>query len=790
MSQRVRFGVWIGGAAVWLGLFLAWIISGFGGDRATLVFDDVGTVISAVVAAGACLWAATRRPRGARRGWAWLAACVGSLTLSEAIWGYYEVVAGRAVPFPSVADVAYLASVPFGIVALLSFRSAPSRAESKVRALLDGLLIAGGLLFVSWAFVLGPIYRSSSGSMLEQVLTIAYPVTDVLLASIALEALARSGRGGRGPLVLVALGLLVMAVADSVYAYLTQIDAFDTANSIDAIWIAGYLLFALAAVSAVTATEPPLRDESRIGLIRIGLPYVPLVAAGATAVSVQVLHGDLGSFLFWAGFVIITLVVGRQLVSLLENRTLNAGLEASVASLHEQQALLRHLAFHDPLTQLANRTLFRDRIEHAIARSSRHPHRLAVIFLDLDDFKTVNDSLGHANGDELLAALADRLRGCVRQGDTVARLGGDEFGILIEDDAEPAQEATRIAERVLDSVHRTFLLGGHELQLTASIGISVAGSDVTDADTMLRHADLALYQAKAQGKNRHRLFEISMGSVAIKRLELKADLQRAIEEHEFALAYQPIVRLDARKIIGFEALLRWHHPSRGILAPDAFLSLAEETGLIIPIGRWVLTQAGIQARFWQQRFPGFDPMLKVHVNLSVRQLQEDTLVGDIVRMLATTGVDPKALVFEVTESSMIHEPDAALEQLTAVRTLGIELALDDFGTGYSSLSYLHRFPFNSIKIDQSFVRHIDDEIKPAALVSAVVQLARALDLTTVAEGVETRTQAAQLRAVGCDAAQGYYFGRPATPEHATALITAVIRHREPAGDPHFVVRPL
>lgn len=434
------------------------------------------------------------------------------------------------------------------------------------------------------------------------------------------------------------------------------------------------------------------------------------------------------------------------------------------------EAQLSHQAFRDPLTGLANRALLGDRIDLAVARHARDRHVPAVLLIDLDSFKTINDSLGHSAGDELLVAVARCLETCVRPGDTVARLGGDEFAILIDEGSLP--RAIGIADRILQVLTQPLLVAERQLFVNASIGITLGGDD-KDADVLLRDADVAMYVAKGHGKGRYEVFEPDMHDAAVKRQELLGDLQQALELGQFSLAYQPVFDLKTKTMEGWEALLRWEHPTRGPVPPLDFIPLAEETGLIVRIGRWVLREACRQAREWQQRLPEAEG-LTVSVNVSARQLKEPTLAQDVRAVLAETGLPPETLMLEITESSML-DLDTVGDPLQELKAIGVNLALDDFGTGYSSLSYLGRFPVDTIKIDKSFVDGlVDSPAEGPALLRAIARLGPTLGLRVVAEGMEQESQLADLVAAGCDAAQGFYFSRPLSPEAVETLLSGAI----------------
>jgi diguanylate cyclase (GGDEF)-like protein/PAS domain S-box-containing protein len=431
------------------------------------------------------------------------------------------------------------------------------------------------------------------------------------------------------------------------------------------------------------------------------------------------------------------------------------------------EAELRHQAFHDALTHLANRALFSDRVDHALGRRHRNAGSLAVLLLDLDGFKTVNDSLGHNAGDALLVGVASRLDAILRTGDTAARLGGDEFAVLLED-LESEDDALDVAQRVIEEVSRPFCIAGKEIFVTASVGITLGGDgDHGDnSDEMLRNADAAMYRAKSQGKGCYRVFEAAMHSAAVERLELETDLRRALDEQELVVHYQPIIEAATSEIIGFEALVRWRHPTRGLVPPLDFIPLAEENGLIVDIGRFVLRAACTQVAEWRL----VHPHLTMSVNVSARQLSDPHLIDDVMGVLEDTGLDPAALTLEITESVVIDDPEVALARLTVLKSLGVRLAVDDFGTGYSSLGSLRNLPVDTLKIDKTFIDGVTSGDEAAGVVHAIIGLAETLHLGTVAEGVEHHDQVRRLGELGCQQLQGYCFSKPLPPDEIVALL--------------------
>lgn len=433
-----------------------------------------------------------------------------------------------------------------------------------------------------------------------------------------------------------------------------------------------------------------------------------------------------------------------------------------------EQQLIRN-AFYDRLTGLPNRTLFLDRLGQAMIRKRRQPDfRFAVLFLDLDHFKMVNDSLGHLIGDLLLVHIGKRLKECIRPGDTVARFGGDEFAILLEN-INDINDVTRVAERIHSDLMLPVQLEGHEVFSNCSIGIALGSSDYPGYEEILRDADTAMYRAKDLGRGRFEIFDVQMHARVVERLQLETDLRRAIEREEFQLYYQPIVSLRSGRLTGVEALLRWNHPTRGLLLPTEFIHVVEETGMIVPLGWWVLRAACTQMRQWHSRNPKAASLV-LSVNLSAKQFAQPDLPERIAHVLQETGLTPSALNLEITESVLMESADTVNRALARLKAMGINLQIDDFGTGYSSLSYLHRFSIDMLKIDRSFIGRMQEGREHREIVGTIVALGKTLGIPVTAEGVESGGQFEELRALGCNYAQGFLVGRPRNVEHSERLI--------------------
>nr|HMN30034.1 EAL domain-containing protein [Caldilineaceae bacterium] len=488
------------------------------------------------------------------------------------------------------------------------------------------------------------------------------------------------------------------------------------------------------------------------------------------------------------------LVLVRQMMTIKENHLLFAQAQSALEKVrHQAQMLsksnqelqteiserkraeeqLAHDALHDALTGLPNRVLFLDRLRHAIEFSKRHErYRFSVFFLDLDHFKAVNDSLGHPAGDQLLIAIAQRLSQCIRSSDTVARMSGDEFVILLEDSKEPG-EVLRIAERIIEKFKVAFHLDGHQFFASTSIGIVGNVSGYDQPDEVIRDADIAMYYAKIQGKGRYELFSPHMREQVLARIELENDLRLALERQEFELYYQPILALPDERLTGFEALIRWHHPERGLVSPAEFIPIAEETGWIIPIGQWVLREACRQLYEWQTQFPSQSPLM-MSVNISGKQFTKPGFIEHIQQVLQDILIAPNSLRLEITEGVWLNSSEEAIFVFHQLHRLGIQFDIDDFGTGYSSLSYLQYFPIHTVKIARTFIERMHEKNNSAELVRAMITMAHDLGMEAVAEGVETEEQLNNLKQLGCNYGQGYLLSRPVAREQAKALLAAAI----------------
>ena len=769
MLAKHRLRIATGLVAAFTVAFLLWMRFDWGGTRLVTAVDDWGEFAAAAAAGLLCLPAA--RGGGVKRAWLLIGGSAFAWAAGEAIWSYYEVILGHAVPFPSLADAGFLLAVPLEVAGVLWLASGFG-VRSRLVALLDGLIIAGALLLISWSTVLHAVYSAGADSTLAMVLSLAYPIADVVTGVIVLTVLANSGRLD-GPMVLIAAGLAALAMSDSTFAYLTAAGTYSS-NVVDTGWLLGYLLIGLGGLSAVEG------DHSGVELgaqrLRVLLPYVPLAIAAAI-LAIQLARGaKIDTLSTWTLLAIGIAVLGRQLGAVWEAQGLSRELEASVLKLRDREALLEHQAFHDSLTNLANRHLFANRVEHALTRARRSGATIGLLFLDLDDFKNVNDSLGHAAGDVLLQSTGERLRACVRAGDTTARLSGDEFGVLLED-VHGEDEAVVIASRILDAFRAPFALA-RDVYVSPSIGIVCTSDPRAEVAGLLRDADTAMYEAKRQGKGRYAIFQEDLRTDAARRVAMRTGLAEALDHGELMVHYQPIHDLRDMRLIGIEALARWFRGDEWV-PPADFIPVAEESGLIVELGRFVLRRACADAAAWIEREPSLRD-ISVAVNVSGSQLAHAEFGTDVRVALETTRLRPESLVLELTENVLMLDTGTVADRLRELSDLGVRLAIDDFGKGYSSLNYLLNFPINVVKIDRDFVQDLPSK-NNRAVIKSIATLCRSLHIVTVAEGIETEDQIAELRGLACDTGQGFWLGRPVPIEALRTSIGAAPALAVPAG---------
>jgi diguanylate cyclase (GGDEF)-like protein len=745
-------------ALVWVAVWAAVTFSGLLSDRASLVSSNLLQALVPAAAATGCWWAVKRSPtRVDGRAWTFLGASAAAWSAGQLVWTAYDVV-GVGSPFPSVADIGYIAAIPLALIGVWSITPKVA-ASTRLVAVVDGLIIAGSLVAISWPLVLAPGWDTGEGGRLLVALSLVYPAGSLVIVSSILMVLVRSQRGGTMPIVALAGAMSLLGLADSYFVWQASQGIEADLSLADGAWVGGHLLLLVASLRYPRGVEgvrltPGMERSFRRSAVPLTLACIAMVVRVVLASTGHV--GD--AFLDVVIVVVAALILVRHLMEMWENRSLTQALEVKVGELTAREAELSHQALHDPLTGLANRRLFGDRVDHALERSRRTGERTAVLFIDLDDFKTVNDSLGHPAGDQLLVGVATRISACVRPGDTVARLGGDEFGIVMEGLASP-DEAAVVAARVLDALEIAFPLDGRQVFTKASIGVAHADSAPgARGEQVLADADAALYEAKANGKATFRQFEEEMRESVVARLEIIQDLRGVSAPGQFVCHYQPIVELSTGRTVAVEALVRWDHPARGLLGPSSFIALAEETGVIVELGLEVVRQATTQVAQWWAR-GDLPEDLELHVNLSGRQLEQSDLAAQICAVVDTAGFPRDQLVLEITESIAVDIDPRHLERLVELRETGIRLAIDDFGTGYSSLSYLRTLPVDVLKVDRTFAGTTAGATD-LVLMEAIVRLGDSLGIDVIAEGIEHGEQVESLVGLGCDRAQGYLFARP------------------------------
>ena len=881
-GYHFRAGLAVAGLVTAAHLVLSRTLTG----QAAQLESRLAVLVAALYMAAAC-WMAARTTRpGVRRGWILLAATGTLWTLSNALAARAEILTGTSLPVPSLADAPSAVAVLFAVLGVLSFLRAMLSSAGRMRALLDGLLVASSMVFVGWALLLKDLVAATSNEP-QQFLALAYPFGDVVLVSLVLATFPRIG--SKRSWVLLAGGLGILTVGHVTLAYFEVAQLAFLGGFEGTAWMIGCLLIGLSALSGDHDLRPATEDPRSGGPLDIVVPLLPVALAGGVGIN-RLLDGSFDQVLMLNGALIATLLVARQMLSQLDFLDLNRQLEGRVAArtselsrqerqfrslvqnssdvvtivdaagtiryqsasstrvlgygfgqlvgtpildvvhpqareevssgmksppappappavvetlvkkadgswcltettisnllnddsvgglllttrdISKRKALenqLRHQALHDPLTGLANRILFMERLRHAVERATRDPETLAVLLLDLDGFKQVNDSLGHGAGDDLLSEVAERMKDSVRPGDTVARMGGDEFAVLLERAREEAP--TVVAQRVLNRLRAPVLIDGKPLVVLGSIGVAAGSTAERGAEDLLRNADLAMYEAKSRGKGAFVSFVPAMHSAMLRRVELESDLRRAINSGELVLHYQPLVGLPDGRLTGAEALVRWNHPEKGLIPPNEFIPVAEDSDLALSLGRVVLLEACHQGRRAQDLVPE-GRSIAMAVNISSQQLTSQWLVHEVSRAIEDTGIDPACLILEITEGAVMGELRPILATLEGLKSLGVKLAIDDFGTGWSSLSRLHSFPIDKLKVDQSFISGVHSRTDDAPIAAAVVAMARSLHLATVAEGVETVEQLALVDQLGCREIQGYLFSRPIPREEFEELL--------------------
>jgi diguanylate cyclase len=765
LCAEYAWAAYLGAVSLPVGAFALAHLAGPAWLRSDLVFDLIGgSSVAALIVAAQLGGGRARVPLRL------LAVAQALFVAGDVLADDYQQLFGRHLPFPSVADAFHIAFYPFLIAAVVVLLR--ERREDRDQAsLIDSLIVALAPATLLWVYLIAPYADVDSLSLLGKLTSLAYPFMDILILGVVARAAAGSLR--REPaFVFLFLACVVLLASDVLYGRRLlgggyQADAFVYVG-----WAGYYTLLGAAALhpSMRVLSSPAGESDGHLTRARLLLLACASLSVPVLIVVREALHEAVDVYVLVGSSAFMFLLVIARMAGIVRR---NHELALQMVALTEQsaQAELEHQAFHDALTGLPNRALFVDRVAHALANQRRDRLPVAVVLLDIDDFKNVNDGLGHAAGDVALREIAHRLEDCMRPSDTAARLAGDEFAVLIHD-TESELQVVEIAQRVMDAIRAPISLEGRDVAIACTVGIAFSDRSAAsgrDAHELLRDADAALYMAKESGSDQYQIFQPEMHARALARLELRTDLQRALDAGEFTLRYQPIMDLARGDMAGMEALVRWEHPTRGIVAPLEFVPLLEDTGMIVPVGRHILMDACAWAARMQQSVPR-TPLLSMAVNVSACQLQRPEFIEEVRVAVAASGIVPSSLTLELTESVMMQDMELSLLRLKALRALGVKLAIDDFGTGYSSLNYIRQLPVDVLKIDRSFLADTSPQV--LELTSAIVQLAQIFELKAVAEGIENSSQLERLRAVNCDFGQGYHFAKPLAAEEILEMAAA------------------
>lgn len=741
------------------------------------------------------------------RAWLFIVLAQISFLLGDLLWMIYEAVL-HIEPYPSLADLFYILYYPLVLGGIFLLPRHKQNRFAQIRRVLDALIVLLTSSLMLWIYLIDPLVSDlAQETTLVKFLTIAYPAGDiVLLAALIILIYNYPEEQSCSPFIFLILSMVVQIGTDILFSIQSLSESYTSGDWLDIGWVFGYFFIGLAGVVQTKMCGSSLKVDSDktfpffrrwhfsdfMNKLSIGMPYFSVVLAYILLVVYESNPTSTNHFthVLVVG-VVIMLVMVRQHLVLLENDKLNQELLAALADVREKSSSLedtngilkqeidhrkqveRQLSFdalHDALTKLPNRTLFLDRLTHAIDFSKRNTDfAFAVLFLDLDQFKSVNDSLGHTIGDELLIQFASRIKECLRKSDTFARMGGDEFAILLEDQNAKI-ESVDVSNRVQKMLLDPFTILGQDFYMTVSIGIvNEKIRDYENAESILRDADIAMYHAKDLGKAQYQIFNTPLRTEMLSKIKLENQIRTSLNEKRFTLHYQPIYSIIDDHLVGFEALVRWDHPQYGLLYPADFLAIAENSGLILELGEWVLYEACHQMKQWIEQYP-LVRSLSISVNLSGRQLNQTNLVRTLKNTLKKTALPAKNLHLEITETALIENQAHAAKLFDDLHAMGIELQIDDFGSGYSSIGYLRHFPVDTIKIDKCFVQDLGSDYKGTQIVLSMIKIANDLGMKIIAEGIETKVQLDQLKTLSCQYGQGYLLSKPLPPQDIAELL--------------------
>ncbi|UQN08659.1 bifunctional diguanylate cyclase/phosphodiesterase [Deinococcus sp. QL22] len=731
---------------------LAGLIWPWGTPAQAVWYADL-TYLSVIYLSTALSMTVWRSAPNDRKGALWLLMMgLVALSVGESIWVYFELFT-TTPPNVSPADLSYYAFYSLLGLALLRQSQIALHSLKTLGLLLDSAIIVGMVGLYAWWLFLAEVALDSGSALMNRAVTLSYPALD--LGLLALVLLALQGKGLRLPTVLFSCGLLMYIAADLRYVFLSSQEAYVSGSWIDCLWSWGTVSLALAgwsdqhAKGSSTVVPTPRTVQRGLSV----LPYVAVLMSCVLLIFLQQHPTPATPGVLWGTVGLFGIVMLRQALTFTENARLTRTLLLFTEQLEQGRTLLTHQAFHDGLTGLPNRALFFDRLGQTLALSERQGHAIGVMFIDLDGFKQINDRFGHAAGDRLLIQAAERMRTTLREGDTLARVGGDEFNVILTN-LFASEQAEQVAHRLNLAFAAPFFIAEEAVHVTASIGISTLTHVGENADVLQRQADLALYQAKFKGRNTFHTFTEDLLLSVHAREHTKQALQFALEHDEFELYYQP--QLQGDQLVGVEALLRWHSASLGLVRPDEFIAVAEDTGFILPIGHWVLKQACRQAALWRDA----GRPLRIAVNISPRQFAHPDFLPQVLNCLKTNQLPGSLLEIELTERLVIQDLPSAAVKMEQLRHLGVQVSLDDFGAGHSSISYLMTLPVSALKLDRNFVRNAERSVSGQQMIQAIASIAQAMNVHVVAEGVETQAQWALVSSLGCEVVQGFLLSEP------------------------------